>query len=53
MTRGFDKDALRFYLEHAEETRLEREKFLRGEEVDPAIIPPTSTNPGFAVVYSV
>lgn len=40
MTRGFDKDALRFYLEHAEETRLEREKFLRGEEVDPAIIPP-------------
>ena len=35
----FDLEALRFYLEHEEATRLEREKFLNGEEVDLAIIP--------------
>ena len=35
----FDLEALRFYLEHEEATRLEREKFLNGEGVDLAIIP--------------
>lgn len=31
--------SLQFYLDHEEETRLEREKFLRGEDVDLSIIP--------------
>ena len=35
----FDLEALHFYLEHEEETKLEREKFLSGEEVDLSIIP--------------
>lgn len=39
MGNGFDMNALQFYLEHVEETKQEREKFLRGEEVDLNIIP--------------
>lgn len=35
----FDCNALRFYLDHEEETRTERQKFLNGEEVDLTIIP--------------
>lgn len=35
----FDRNALQFYLDHEEETRLEREKFLNGGEVDLSIIP--------------
>lgn len=34
-----DINSLQFYLDHEEETRLEREKFLRGEDIDLAIIP--------------
>jgi len=36
---SIETGALQFYLDHAEETRMEREKFLRGEEVNLDVIP--------------
>lgn len=35
----FDRNALQFYLDHEEETRVEREKFLNGEDVDLSVVP--------------
>ncbi|MDR1603844.1 MAG: sigma 54-interacting transcriptional regulator [Gracilibacteraceae bacterium] len=34
-----DMTTLQFYLDHEEETRSERENFLKGEDVDPGVIP--------------
>ncbi|MDR1914181.1 MAG: sigma 54-interacting transcriptional regulator [Clostridiales bacterium] len=36
---NFDTGSLQFYLEHAEETRTEREKFFMGEDVNLDVIP--------------